>query len=123
MWGDPHFQSLDGKVFTFNGIGEYTMMAMDDNSFVLQGRTAQAKRQDGSPAPGSALVAVAAQEQGSEKVHIGMNSAGNGLELIIDGIDQTDKLFSPELTKTFGRMEVFNNQTREIKVTFASGTQ
>ena len=26
MFGDPHFQTLDGRNFTFNGIGEYILV-------------------------------------------------------------------------------------------------
>lgn len=38
FWGDPHFETLDGANYTFNGWGEYTMLeAMD--GFTIQART------------------------------------------------------------------------------------
>ena len=39
--GDPHVTTLDGRVYTFNGWGEYTLLNIDtaDTSFILQGRT------------------------------------------------------------------------------------
>ena len=39
--GDPHFTTLDGKDFTFNGWGEYTLAKIDASgfNFAAQGRT------------------------------------------------------------------------------------
>ena len=34
--GDPHITTLDGLKYTFNGLGEYTMINADNGSFVLQ---------------------------------------------------------------------------------------
>lgn len=41
FWGDPHLTTLDGRAFTFNGLGEYTLVTAKTEtlSFVLQGRT------------------------------------------------------------------------------------
>jgi fibulin 1/2 len=39
LWGDPHISTLDGKQYTFNGIGEYILMKTVNESFVLEGRT------------------------------------------------------------------------------------
>ena len=40
-WGDPHITTLDGRTYTFNGWGEYTLLepASNTTQFVLQGRT------------------------------------------------------------------------------------
>lgn len=40
-FGDPHVRTLDGKEYTFNGIGEYMVMKTSSDTFVLQGRTAK----------------------------------------------------------------------------------
>ena len=38
-YGDPHFRNLDGTAFTFNGQGEYTLVAVEESGFTFQGRT------------------------------------------------------------------------------------
>ncbi|XP_071940998.1 mucin-like protein [Antedon mediterranea] len=43
MFGDPHLQTLDGLDFTFNGLGEYTLVDIMDGFIVLQGRTEKFK--------------------------------------------------------------------------------
>ena len=37
--GDPHVKTLDGRDYTFNGLGEYMIFKSVDDSFVFQGRT------------------------------------------------------------------------------------
>ena len=39
--GDPHLMTLDGVLYTFNGVGEYVLVRskLDDVKFQLQGRT------------------------------------------------------------------------------------
>ena len=37
MWGDPHIHTLDGRVYTFNGNGEYTFVSLN-GVFELQAR-------------------------------------------------------------------------------------
>ena len=39
--GDPHILTLDGTQYTFNGIGEYTVLHVE-GAFTMQGRTEQA---------------------------------------------------------------------------------
>ena len=38
FWGDPHINTLDGRMYTFNGLGEYTLVQLGDQ-FELQART------------------------------------------------------------------------------------
>ncbi|XP_070567840.1 protein mesh-like isoform X2 [Ptychodera flava] len=40
LFGDPHMITLDGLQYTFNGHGEFTLLSVNDGSFVLQGRMA-----------------------------------------------------------------------------------
>ena len=73
IWGDPHFITLDNKSFTFNGLGEYTMVAIDDGTFELQART---KRTSGRGL-GTVFSAAAAKEMNTPAVEGRINSNGN----------------------------------------------
>ncbi|XP_029472059.1 mucin-4 [Rhinatrema bivittatum] len=43
MYGDPHITTLDGLSYTFNGLGDFTLLKASDpdSSFIFQGRTVQ----------------------------------------------------------------------------------
>ena len=72
IWGDPHFITLDNKSFTFNGLGEYTMVAIDDGTFELQART---KRTSGR-CLGTVFSAAAAKEMNTPAVEGRINTNG-----------------------------------------------
>ena len=38
FYGDPHINTLDGRMYTFNGRGEYTLVSLGEE-FELQART------------------------------------------------------------------------------------
>ena len=38
-WGDPHLVTIDGRRFTFNGLGEYLLITTNVSDFEFQGRT------------------------------------------------------------------------------------
>jgi len=39
FWGDPHFTTLDGYAYTFNGIGEYVLVRAMEDDIEFQART------------------------------------------------------------------------------------
>ncbi|CAH1277638.1 MUC4 [Branchiostoma lanceolatum] len=41
--GDPHITTLDGLQYTFNALGEFVLLDMDDGEYQVQGRTCLAK--------------------------------------------------------------------------------
>ncbi|XP_072027009.1 uncharacterized protein [Amphiura filiformis] len=73
--GDPHFLTMDGKSYTFNGKGEYWMMKTDPGSgmdnVILQARTNTLPNTD---FPVTVFVAVVAQYGSSDIVHVELNS-------------------------------------------------
>lgn len=42
MFGDPHMETLDKYPYTFNGLGEFTLVDINNGQFVLQGRMERA---------------------------------------------------------------------------------
>ena len=72
LWGDPHFVTLDGKNYTFNGLGEYVMTDARDGFFQLQARTKLAKG-DGTA---TVFSAAAAKEGNSSVVQVELNDTG-----------------------------------------------
>lgn len=38
-WGDPHIVTFDGSNYTFNNLGEFTLLLLKDNTFTIQART------------------------------------------------------------------------------------
>ena len=72
FFGDPHFVTLDGRNYTFNGLGEYTMVDFQNGSFLVQARTEKA------PGDNKATVftAGAAKETGSSKAEVKVKSGG-----------------------------------------------
>lgn len=79
IWGDPHFVTLDNKSFTFNGLGEYTMVAIDDGTFELQART---KKTSGRGL-GTVFSAAAAKAMNTPEVEGRLNSNGNSVLLCL----------------------------------------
>lgn len=72
LWGDPHFVTLDGQNYTFNGLGEYVMVDARDGFFQLQARTRLAK------GGGTATVfsAAVAKERESSSVQVNLKEEG-----------------------------------------------
>uniref|UniRef100_A0A8W8N5D1 Fibrillin-1 n=1 Tax=Magallana gigas TaxID=29159 RepID=A0A8W8N5D1_MAGGI len=74
-FGDPHIVTLDGKNYTFNGYGEYTMLKISKASiqFDLQARTDLATRANGTNINATIFSAFVAQDQTGSKLQIEMS--------------------------------------------------
>ena len=68
IFGDPHFISLDGNTYTFNGKGEFDLVVTEDNTFRMQGRMIEAPS-DGL-ARATVLSAIVANLTNSETVQL-----------------------------------------------------
>ena len=79
FYGDPHIRTLDGFQYTFNGLGEYTLIETTHGNFTLQGRTAKALDDKGKEMDATIFSAFAAKDIDSDSVHIGMNATRNGI--------------------------------------------
>ena len=79
--GDPHIRSLDGLRYSFNGLGEYTLIATTDKSFTLQGRTLRALDENKKEMQATVFSAFAAQDADSDRFHVQMNSQRDGEQI------------------------------------------
>ncbi|XP_030844962.1 mucin-like protein isoform X1 [Strongylocentrotus purpuratus] len=104
--GDPHFLTFDGRMYSFNGFGEYIMMQYNNNDpFVLQTRTGAAFR-NGEPVNTGTVFAGFAATQGITNVSFTLNDDRTELLLSVnqtsvditsleaDGYDSADPTFS-----------------------------
>ena len=89
VYGDPHVVTLDGHKYTFNGKGEYTMIATDDDSFTLQGRMVEAINREGERSPATVYSALVGRMADSDTVQIELRPTGlvtlvNGEEIAFE---------------------------------------
>ena len=73
FWGDPHFKTLDGRNYTFNGLGEYVMIDAQNGTFQLQARTAAAQ---GNSTNATIFSAGAAKEENTSTIEVRVKKDG-----------------------------------------------
>ena len=117
-FGDPHILTLDGLKYTFNGLGEFTMIKSD--SFTLQGRMVQATDNDGNLVSGTIFSAIVAEDSTSIRVQFQFTADGN-LEVLVDKkvVTFLEDLEIPEAR--FEETILIMRGTNDFVVTFASG--
>ena len=79
---DPHFKTLDGGNYTFNGLGEYIMVDGQDGKFQLQARTGLAQ---GNSTTATIFIAGAAKEENTSTVEVRVKPGGNSQGLLLSG--------------------------------------
>ncbi|XP_073234800.1 mucin-like protein [Porites lutea] len=80
FWGDPHFRTLDGGNYTFNGLGEYVMIDAQDGVFQLQARTSLAQQ---NSTTATIFSAGAAKEENTSVVEVKVKKGG-GIDILIE---------------------------------------
>ncbi|KAL8604296.1 hypothetical protein ACOMHN_023666 [Nucella lapillus] len=119
--GDPHLTTLDGKTFSFNAVGEFTLLKFQQPGFELQARTCVATSSKGTSVAASVFCAFAAKGSNST-FQVEMNKNKTGLNVVVDRQDltrkfQTDASFS----HTFSGLSVFRTQAGAVKAFFTEG--
>ena len=122
VWGDPHVQTLDGKQYTFNGLGEYTLLQTSQRSFILQGRTMQAIRNGSISVAATVFSAFAMKENNADIVQVTLNSTLTGLDVLVN---KTVSLSMESLlindTAEYNNVQVARMSSNSITIIFASG--
>lgn len=83
MYGDPHFVTLDGYRYTFNGKGEFVLIETDDGSFTLQGRMTEVTTPAGMPSTATVLSALVAKQVDSDTVQFEISR--QGIDVLVNG--------------------------------------
>ncbi|XP_069118209.1 protein mesh-like isoform X2 [Argopecten irradians] len=73
--GDPHFTSLDGLSYTFNGVGEFVLLKNVNDTFSAQVRMEQVAGPDGALRKASVITSFSAKRYNmSDTVEVRLNS-------------------------------------------------
>ncbi|XP_066290899.1 mucin-like protein isoform X2 [Branchiostoma lanceolatum] len=122
FWGDPHIITLDGKGYTFNGLGEYLLFHVDDGNYTAQVQA----RTDKAPGSDKATVftAVVVNENDGLGVQLNINNQSEaGMDLYINGTLQ-DILVYDNTTSNHTLLEdmLFSRPTtNSFKIQLSSG--
>ncbi|CAI9724672.1 mucinmucin-4-like [Octopus vulgaris] len=132
MFGDPHIQTLDGLKYSFNGLGEYTLIRVHSkttgiNMLEIQARTAQAKNSNGTLINATIFSAFAMKDfitNAAAQVELAADE--KTLVIYHNGIDKTlDFQKDPNYSLTDPDLFISrnsNNQTNQsVSLTFTSG--
>ncbi|EDV26974.1 uncharacterized protein TRIADDRAFT_54448 [Trichoplax adhaerens] len=84
FWGDPHVRTFDGKLYTFNGLGEYVLLQTINKNFQLQGCTMKAIRNSSLSAAATVFSEFATMEIGADIVQFTLNSTFNGIDILVN---------------------------------------
>ncbi|NXD40190.1 SUSD2 protein, partial [Copsychus sechellarum] len=117
-FGDPHFLTFDGLNFTFNGLGEYTLVESDLTGLAVQGRTQQALFPNGTGALGTGLSAVAMRENSSDVIEV-RYSEDFSLEVLLN---QRVLSFSEQTWLDLKGLYLYSTPDQNITVMFSSGS-
>lgn len=94
MVGDPHFVTLDGFRYTFNGHGEFVLLQTTDGSeFVVQGRMVSPAGNSSEPVKATVFSAIVAKQRNSDTVQFQLSRRGldvliNGYRIVFDGLNE-----------------------------------
>ena len=80
FWGDPHITTLDEKKYTFNGLGEFTLLQIETENvtFSLQGRTEKAITANGTVTNATIFSAFAANDNTDASVQVELSANKSG---------------------------------------------
>ena len=120
--GDPHIKTLDGKQYTFNGLGEYILLQTSNTSFMLQARTMHAIKNGSLSAAATVFAGIATTEPDADVVQFTLNSTFNGIDILVnESISFTMDDLALNQSREFTNVEVAKISNRSIAAIFTSG--
>ena len=122
--GDPHFVTLDGKQFTFTGLGEYILLDALDGEFVIQMQTKKAVHQNEEDITGTVISVIAMKQKDKPTVQVQLDEIDR-LEVLLEsntsdhGFRELDLEFAPSRMFSGGRVNADGEFSRVF--TFKNG--
>ncbi|KAK3087620.1 hypothetical protein FSP39_008510 [Pinctada imbricata] len=111
--GDPHLTTLDGKDYTFNGLGDFVLMEDTNSSVIVQVRAIQAKDVQGRYQNASVFSGVAMTVTNvSDKVEV--YSGETGAEIRING----EVVTLESSTSEYNDVSIEQNQTDTLTTNY-----
>ena len=110
-WGDPHFTTLDGNEYTFNGLGEYLIFKSADNRFEFQGRTQLVANSTATEFSAFVGRQFSNESDSSTTVHVGLISA-NELRIMVC-------CYAPDAPLTEALSEFNGSSWRDVSTNFS----
>ncbi|RDD39051.1 Fibrillin-2 [Trichoplax sp. H2] len=122
FWGDPHVRTFDGKLYTFNELGEYILLQTINKNFQLQGRTMKAIRNSSLSAAAIVFSEFATMEIGADIVQFTLNSTFNGIDILVNRtISFNMDSLSENETREFNNVDVTRLSNITVAAIFTSG--
>ncbi|KAK2167442.1 hypothetical protein NP493_1275g00055 [Ridgeia piscesae] len=123
FFGDPHIHTLDNFEYTFNGLGEYTLIETTGGNFTLQGRTAKATNDNGTETNATVFSAFATKDVDSDRVYVAMNEKRDALVIFVEDEDQTSWFASAKLEAEvdFENVSLIKDDVSTVSASFKSG--
>ncbi|KAK1159962.1 sushi domain-containing protein 2-like isoform X1 [Acipenser oxyrinchus oxyrinchus] len=118
VFGDPHFITLDGSTYTFNGKGEYYLLNTTYKALTVQVRTEPVSLENGSLAKATRLSAVAMQESGSDVIEVRTTRLPDHLEVLRN---QQVLSFSEQSWMDLKGVFLYSSVRGNVSVMFPSG--
>ncbi|XP_077993986.1 uncharacterized protein LOC144447778 [Glandiceps talaboti] len=128
MFGDPHITTLDSATYTFNGLGEYILVDVNNDMFELQARTSRFVTSRGQLSNATIFTGFVARQNDSSTVQFTMNEDATDYEMLVDGLNFNKSVLSEDIlsfdnitgVQFYIKIEVPSNLTRTVAV-FSSG--
>ena len=120
FWGDPHFKTLDGGNYTFNGLGEYVMIDAQNATFQLQARTGLAQ---GNSTTATIFTAGAAKEENTSTIEVRVKEGGEGQSVwsytTTNDLQKILYLQKKKYYATIGKIRLSNSAARSQTIQIA----